>query len=108
MLLLIAPSGYAVGKIGIALDRWMAPPPVALKTLPVDLGEVDAVVTECGSLESAENVAVKCQVEALVSLAGFQRDHDAADQVEHDGRRRRGDPEIHRPGRRQGVVPGGR
>ena len=69
----------AVGAIGYGAWRggyhagWLeGRPTVTLTTLPVDQGEMTAEVVENGTLESANNAAVKCQVEALVGLTGWQ------------------------------------
>ncbi|WP_406699483.1 HlyD family efflux transporter periplasmic adaptor subunit [Singulisphaera sp. Ch08] len=44
-----------------------APPP---ETVEVDRGDVALVVTENGTLESANNATVRCEVEALVGMTG--------------------------------------
>src|SRR5262245_24882957 len=43
---------------------------VVLAVREVDRGDVTAVVTEYGSLESADNVTVRCKVEAIVGQPG--------------------------------------
>src|SRR4051794_7094783 len=48
---------------------WSSPVPT-LNTLEVDRGDVVLVVTENGSLESADNATVRCQVEALIGTTG--------------------------------------
>src|SRR4051794_6548929 len=37
-----------------------------LETVTIDRGDMDIVVVESGSLESANNTTVKCKVEALI------------------------------------------
>lgn len=63
---------YGVWRGGYHFGWLEGRPAVTLTTLPVDQGEMTAVVVENGTLESANNAAVKCQVEALVGLTGWQ------------------------------------
>ncbi len=42
----------------------------------IDSGDVDIVVVENGTIESASNATVRCQVEALIGLVGGNRCHD--------------------------------
>ncbi|WP_435021292.1 efflux RND transporter periplasmic adaptor subunit [Tundrisphaera sp. TA3] len=51
---------------------WQAPVE-RLKTVSVDRGDMAALVTETGTLESASNVTVRCQVEALIGMVGGSR-----------------------------------
>lgn len=44
--------------------------PVALSTVAVDRGDLFTEVVEYGTLESANNATVKCQVEAVIGLVG--------------------------------------
>jgi HlyD family secretion protein len=65
-------GGYRAWSVGYR-PAWMRErPALVLTTVPVDRGEMVGVVVENGSLESANNTAVKCQVEALVGLTGWQ------------------------------------
>lgn len=56
-------SGFRVEKL------WASARPV-LATVAVDRGDLDLVVTENGTVESADNATVRCQVEALMGLTG--------------------------------------
>jgi hypothetical protein len=42
----------------------------SLETIPVDQGEMSVWVRETGTLESASNTTVRCQVEALIGMVG--------------------------------------
>ncbi len=55
---------------GVQPSRLWARPVAPIETLQVDQGEIALVVTENGSLESANNTTVRCQVEALIGLVG--------------------------------------
>ena len=48
---------------------WTSPPPI-LEMLEVVAKPLAVVVVETGTVESASNTTVKCQVEALVGLVG--------------------------------------
>jgi hypothetical protein len=67
---LAAVVAYAGWKAGLDPRRIIFTPTVELATLPVDEGSMVAVVTETGSLESANNATIRCQVEALMGLVG--------------------------------------
>ena len=70
MMALIAAAGLAAWGAGVpSSSPWSSPPP-PLATLEVDRGDVAMVVTESGSLESAENATVRCEVEALIGMVG--------------------------------------
>lgn len=67
-----------LGAAGLGLYRsghtppWLAGrEPVRLTTRPVDEGRMAGVVVENGTLESSDNAAVKCQVEALLGMTGW-------------------------------------
>lgn len=62
--------GLGAWGAGFRPDRLWKKPQEALSTVEVDRGTVDVVVTEYGTLESADNTAVRCQVEALIGLSG--------------------------------------
>jgi len=51
-------------------QRLWASPPVVLETLDVLTGPLAVVVVETGTVESASNTTIKCQVEALVGMVG--------------------------------------
>jgi multidrug resistance efflux pump len=55
---------------GLKPSRLLASRRAVLETLPVDRGDLDWIVTESGTLESADNATVRCQVEALIGLTG--------------------------------------
>jgi HlyD family secretion protein len=67
---LAAAACYGGWKAGLRPDRFLAAPTATLATLTVDEGEMAAVVTENGSLESADNASIKCMVEALIGMTG--------------------------------------
>ena len=69
-VILSAAAAYGSWKAGFRPDRLLLGTTVTLATLTVDEGELVASVTENGSLESANNAAVKCMVEALIGLTG--------------------------------------
>jgi multidrug resistance efflux pump len=59
----------AIGsKIRASWARLGAPP--RLQTVLVDEGDMDMIVTENGTLESANNATARCQVEALIGTVG--------------------------------------
>jgi HlyD family secretion protein len=70
MVVLAAVAAGCLGwKAGVL--KWLeSGPALTLATLEVDQGEMVAVITENGTVESSNNAAVKCQVEALVGLTG--------------------------------------
>lgn len=68
--LVVAVLAVGVWKTGLNLRNPWANQAVELATLPVDEGEMLVLVTENGSLESANNATVRCQVEALVGMTG--------------------------------------
>lgn len=63
-------GGTFVWARGSTLRQGWSTPPVALKTLDVVDGPLAVVVVENGTVESASNTTVKCQVEALVGMVG--------------------------------------
>ena len=65
-------GGYRAWSVGYRPTWLQERPALVITTVPVDRGEMVGVVVENGSLESANNTAVKCQVEALVGLTGWQ------------------------------------
>jgi len=71
--------GTAVLAVGVAIWAWQSgyrPPLLAqeskssLEFVAIDQGDVDLSVVETGSIESANNTTVRCQVEALLGLVG--------------------------------------
>src|SRR5262245_11382710 len=69
----------AVLVVGGAAWAWQAGyrPPLllasskaAVELVEIDRGDVDVYVVENGSIESANNTTVRCQVEALIGLIG--------------------------------------
>ncbi len=59
----------AIGsKIRASWTRMSAPP--RIETVLVDVGDIDMIVTENGTLESANNATARCQVEALLGTVG--------------------------------------
>src|SRR5262249_30361560 len=66
-------AGVLVGATGLAAwgagarpaQLWTKPAP-SLTTIEIDRGDVALVVTENGSLESADSATVRCEVEALM------------------------------------------
>lgn len=70
-LVLAVAAGYGGWKAGLRPGQWFGPRQgAALATLTIDEGELYAVVTENGTLESADNASVRCQVEALLGVTG--------------------------------------
>jgi RND family efflux transporter MFP subunit len=57
-------SGYRVPAL------FSTEPPLRLVSLEVDQGDISAIVTEYGTLESSDNVTVRCKVEALMGQVG--------------------------------------
>lgn len=50
--------------------RLWKPKAVVYETLAIDSGDVEQLVVENGSLESANNTTLRCQVEALIGVVG--------------------------------------
>ena len=70
-LMIAMGGGYLAWRSGAANSRLFGQSPTAeLATLAVDEGIMGLVVTENGSLESANNSTVRCQVESLLGLTG--------------------------------------
>lgn len=70
-VLVASALGVLAWRGGPGLD-WLRPrPPLRLTTRPVDEGEMIASIVENGTLESADNAFVRCQVEALLGLTGY-------------------------------------
>src|SRR5271170_4384167 len=72
----IAAATIAVGAVGWAWQTGYRPPLFAqtasfsLEFVEIDRGDVDIVVVEQGTLESARNTTVRCRVEALIGTVG--------------------------------------
>jgi multidrug resistance efflux pump len=70
MLALLALIPACLWAAGIRPDRLWGKPPARFSLVAVDHGPVQSYVVESGSLESADNATVRCEVEALVAMAG--------------------------------------
>src|SRR5271165_2273211 len=72
----IAAALLAVGGAGWAWESGYRPPFLVqsskslLELVEIDKGDVDIVVIEQGTVESASNTTVRCQVEALMGTVG--------------------------------------
>src|SRR4051794_39264178 len=67
---IVALAGFGAWGAGVKPSRLWSKTAPTLAVLEVDRGDVDLVVTENGSLESADNATVRCEVEALIGLTG--------------------------------------
>jgi len=71
---LLTTLAVAVGLLawgsGFRPSQLWASTPAPISMLEVDQGDLALVVTENGSLESAKNATVRCQVEALIGMVG--------------------------------------
>ena len=65
-----AASAAAFWRAGAQSRQFWEATPVALETLDVVMAPLSVVVVETGTVESASNTTIKCQVEALVGLVG--------------------------------------
>ena len=70
---LAAVVSCAIWFSGTSEALGLSQPKSLLKTVRVTEGDIQVVVTESGTLESAKNATVKCQVEALVGQVGGQQ-----------------------------------
>ena len=70
LVFLVGGAALASWKAGLSLDRVWKSPPTRLRTLKVFDGPLAVVVVETGTVESASNTSVKCQVEALAGVVG--------------------------------------
>lgn len=62
--------GVAAIGSGLRQGRFFTRQAKALDTVVVDRGDLRLVVTENGTLESADNATVRCEVEAILGLTG--------------------------------------
>lgn len=69
---LIAGGGVWAWQSGINPSRLWASSRINLDTVEVDEGEIEVYVTENGSLESANNATIRCEVEAVMGQVGGQ------------------------------------
>lgn len=67
---IVAAMGLAAWGSGVRPSRLWTTPKAQLSTVEVDEGDVALVVTENGTLESADSSTVRCEVEALLGTTG--------------------------------------
>ncbi len=65
-----AGAGWKTYQSGFTPSRYWSTKPASLEILSVDTGRLAMYVTETGSLESASNTQIRCQVEALLGMVG--------------------------------------
>jgi len=68
-VILLAGGGWAFSS-GIVSRRLFREAPKVVRFVEVDEGDIAYVATEYGSVESANNTVIRCQVEALVGAMG--------------------------------------
>lgn len=69
---LVAVTGLAAWGSGIRPSQLWSTPKSTLATVSIDEGTITLIVTENGSLESADSATVRCQVEALMGTTAAQ------------------------------------
>jgi HlyD family secretion protein len=69
-LLIMAAIPASLWAAGVRPDRFLATERPEWRLATVDRGDIAATVLESGSLESANNATVRCQVEALLGMIG--------------------------------------